>query len=205
MSTTASVASVALGLLLATTRTADAQAAQDARPAPAARNGWELLLSSGALVPTGAQRAALKDAPLSTAQLSYVVRSRIAVTTAVGWARSRDLVAAGDPKLSVFTYDVGVEARAPRRLAGDAATLTPFAGVGAGGRSYDHRGLDVDATHTLAGYAAAGAEIGVRRVRLRLEARDYVSGFRPLVGGGEAVARNDVMLMAGLRFTRRGA
>lgn len=190
---------VAVATLFIMAGTADAQAT---RPAP--RTGFELIASSGALVPTGAQRAALKDAPISTAQLSYVVRSRFAVTAAVGWARSRDLVAEGDPKLSVFTYDVGVEARAPHSLSRDAGTLTPFVGVGAGGRSYDHRGRDVDATHGLAGYAAAGAELGLGRMRLRLEARDYVRGFRPLVGGGEAVARNDVMIMAGLRLTRRG-
>jgi hypothetical protein len=199
IATVATVA-IAIGALLTMTDTADAQGT---RPAP--RNGFEILASSGALVPVGAQRAALKDAPLSTAQLSYVVRSRLAVTTAVGWARSRDLVSDGDPKLSVFTYDVGIEARAPRWLQSGETSLTPIAGVGAGGRSYNHRGRDVDATHNLAGYIAAGAELGVGRVRLRLEARDYVSAFRPLVGGGEAVARNDVVIIAGLRFARRRA
>ena len=200
--TSATASAVLLGLLLAAPRTADAQAA---RPAPAARSGWELIASSGALVPTGAQRAALKDASLSAAQLSYVVRSRFAVTTTVGWARSRDLLAEGDPKLPVFTYDVGVEARAPRWLAGDAVTFTPFAGAGAGGRSYDYRGRDVDATHGVAGYVTAGGELGAGRLRVRVEARDYVTGFKPLVGGGAAAARNDVMLLAGLRYTRKRA
>jgi hypothetical protein len=200
--TAAAPFALALGLLLAAPGAADAQAA---RPAPASRNGWELLASSGALVPTGALRVALKDASLSTAQLSYVVRSRVAVTTSVGWARSRDLLTEGDPKLSVFTYDVGVEARAPRWPVGDAVTVAPFAGAGAGGRSYDHRGLDVDATHALAAYVAAGGELGAGRLRLRLEARDYVTGFKPLVGGGAAAARNDVMLLAGLRYTRQRA
>jgi hypothetical protein len=198
--TRAVLAAVTLGVLLASTRTAGAQAAH---PAPSPRTGWEILASSGALVPTGAQRDALKDAPLSTAQLSYVVRSRFAVTTTVGWARSRDLASAGDPKLSVFTYDVGAEVRAPRWLDGGALAFTPFAGVGAGGRSYNHRGLDIDATHNLAGYAAVGGELGTGRVHLRLEARDYLTGFRPLVGGGEAATRNDVVAMVGLRITGR--
>jgi hypothetical protein len=105
----------------------------------------------------------------------------------------------------VFTYDVGVEARAPRWRERGAVTFTPFAGAGGGARSYNHRGLDVDATHALAGYAAAGGELGIGRVRLRVEARDYVATFRPLVGGGAAAARNDVMLLAGLRITRRHA
>jgi hypothetical protein len=197
-----SISAVALALLVAAPR---ATCAQAPRPAPVAQSGWELLVSSGALVPTGVQRGTVKGAALSTAQLSYVVRSRLAVTTTVGWARSRDLRTAGDPRLSVFTYDLGVEARAPRWRERGGVTFTPFAGAGAGGRSYDHRGLDVDATHALAGYAAAGGEFGTGRVRLRVEARDYVAAFRPLVGGGASAARNDVMLLAGLRITRRHA
>jgi hypothetical protein len=197
---TAPIATVALtiGLLLSAADTADAQAT---RPAP--RHSWELLASSGALVPTGAQREALKDAALSTAQVSYVVRSRLAVTTTAGWARSRDRVTEGDPKLSVFTYDVGVEARAPRSPGSAGLTFTPFAGVGAGGRSYNHRTLDRDARHGLAGYAAAGGEFGAGRVRLRLEARDYVTGIKPLAGARGSAARNDVVVLAGLRFARQ--
>lgn len=192
------VAGTTLGLLVAAS-TADAQGTDSTSVRRG--NAWEFLAASGALVPTGAQRSALKDASMSTAQLSYVVRSRFAVTTSVGWARSRDLLAEGRPKLSVFTYDVGVEARAPRWIETKPLTFTPFAGAGAGGRSYDHRGVDVDATHNLAGYVAAGGELGMGRIRLRLEARDYVSQFKSF-GGGGAVTRNDVTVLAGLRFTR---
>jgi hypothetical protein len=89
----------------------------DAQTAAPRRNGWEFLFSSGALMPTGAQRNVLKDAQLSTAQVSYVIRSRFPITTMFGWARSRDLASVGDPKLDVFMYDVGAEARAPRPTA----------------------------------------------------------------------------------------
>jgi hypothetical protein len=162
-----------------------------------------VLFSSGALVPTGAQRNALKDAPLSTAQVSYVIRSRLAITTMVGWARSRDLASISDPKVDVFTYDVGAELRAPRQVAGDAMTLTPFVGVGAGARSYNHRNLDVDATHNLAGYGAVGGELGRGRLHLRLEVRDYLTAFEPLVGSGTSNTRNDVVALVGMRLTRR--
>src|SRR6478672_10573435 len=77
----AAASALAVGLLLASSGSALAQTA------PAKRDSWELLFSTGALVPTGAQRRVVKDAPLSTAQLSYVVRSRFAVTTMLGWAR----------------------------------------------------------------------------------------------------------------------
>jgi hypothetical protein len=42
------------------------------------------------------------------------------------------------------------------------------------------------------------------RVGLRLEARDYVSGFRPLVGGGSARTRNDVVALLGLSLRPGG-
>ena len=187
-----------LGLLLASAPTAAAQA-------PAEPTGaWEFRIPSGGLVPTGAQRNALKDAHLSAAQLSYAVRPSFAITATVGWARSRDLASADDPKVDVFTYDLGAEARAPAWFAGRAVTFSPFVGAGAGARSYNHRKLELDATHNVAGYGAVGGELGVGRVGLRLEARDYVSGFRPLVGGGSARTRNDVVALLGLRLTKRG-
>jgi hypothetical protein len=187
-----------LGLLLVPARAASAQA-------PAAPAGaWEFRIPSGEMVPTGALRDALKNAHLSAAQLSYRIRPALAVTATVSWARSRDLVSANDPKLDVFTYDLGAEAHAPEWFTGRAVTFTPFAGVGGGARSYNHRKLDVDATHNLAGYGAIGGELGMGRVALRVEARDYVSGFRPLVGGGSARARNDVVALVGLSLRTRG-
>jgi hypothetical protein len=84
-------------------------------------------------------------------------------------------------------------------------TLTPFACAGAGGRSYDLRGRDADARHNLAGFASLGGELGAGRVRLRLEARDYVSGFKALAGNGRSATRLDVAWFAGLRLTKKRA
>ena len=83
-------------------------------------------------------------------------------------------------------------------------SFTPFVGIGAGARSYNYRKLDVDATHNLAGYASTGGELGIGRVHLRLEVRDYVAGFKPLNGLGAAATRNDVVALIGLRFVSRG-
>ncbi len=189
-----------------------------ARPIPAADHAahasmaqsavqarWELRLPSGALVSTGAQRDNIKDAALSAVQLSYVVRPRIALTATLGWARSRDLASADDPKLDVFSYDVGAEVRAPRWVAGELLTLTPFLGAGVGGRSYNYRALDLDATHNVAAYATVGGEAGVGRLRLRLEVRDYVAGFKPLGGNGVSSTHNDVVAMFGLSFVKSPA
>ncbi len=191
-------AAVAAALLAAAAGTAGAQ---DSTAHPSVLSRFEFVVSSGALLPTGDQRDALKSAKMTIAQLSYAVRPYLAVTTSMGWARSRDVAMTDAPKLDVFTYDVGAELRADRWLSGKALTFTPFAGAGAGGRSYNYRSLDVDPTHNLAAYGSAGGELGYRRIRFRLEARDYVTGFKPMMANGATGRRNDVSVMAGFRIT----
>ena len=163
---------------------------------------WELRIPSGALIGTGAQRDQVKDAQMTGVQLSRKLGSAFALTGTFAWARSRDLAAIDTPKLDVFTSDIGIETCFEDFAAGPVSVHT-FAGVGAGARSYNYRKLDVDATSNLAGYVAAGGELGMGRVALRLEARDYATGFKPLVGAGKSGARNDVMILAALRFNRR--
>ena len=193
-------AALAAAMLVAVVSTADAQTAA-ARPS--VRSRFEFIVSDGALLPTGDQRNALKNARMNLAQLSYAVRPYLAVTTSMGWARTRDIASVNTPKLNVFTYDVGAELRADRWVSGHALTFTPFAGAGAGGRSYNYRSLDVDATHNLAAYGSAGGELGYRRIRFRVEARDYVTGFKPLQSNGASERRNDVSLMGGFRIATR--
>jgi len=199
LSRAALIAASAVGMLATSTHTAAGQTS-----APQAST-WELRVTSGAFVPTGGQRNALKNAQVTAGQLSWVVRPSLAITGTFAWARSRDVASVNAPKLDVFTSDVGVEARSGEWLAGHAVTVRPFAGLGAGARSYNYRRLDVDATHNLAAYAAAGGELGIGRVGLRLEVRDYATGFKPLVGVGKSDTRNDVVVMAGLRFNRHRA
>jgi hypothetical protein len=176
---------------------ADAQDKTAVRPA----SPWQLVVSSGSFIPTGAQRADLGRGKVTAAQASYLARPGFAVTASFGWGRTRDVAAPDTPRLHVFTYDLGAELRAVRWLDGRHLSLTPFAGVGAGGRTYDYRGVTADASHNVAGYASAGGEVGVGHlVTVRLEARDYVTRFKPLAGGGTSRARNDLMLVAGLRL-----
>lgn len=184
-------------LFAASAATADAQTLPEQKPQ------WQFLVSTGSVHPTGVQREALTRGKLTAAQLTYVVRPALAFNATIGWARSRDIAFVQDAKLDVFTYDLGAEVRANRWIANENMSFSPFAGVGAGARSYNYRSLDVDATHNAAAYGSAGAELGYRRVRLRVEARDYVTGFKPLDGAGSSDARNDVVVMVGLRFVRR--
>jgi hypothetical protein len=165
---------------------------------------WEIIVPSGTVLPTGTLKDEIKRGNLSAVQLTYVANPLIGLTATGGWARSRDLASAETPKLDVFTYDVGAELRAPRMFQGKPVTFAPFTGFGAGGRSYTYRSDNRDATHTIGAYSAIGGDVGIRRVHLRLEARDYVTRFKPLDGRGAAAARNDVMLMLGLRYVRNG-
>jgi hypothetical protein len=198
LSRAALTAAATVGLLVAS-RTAAAQT-----PVSQA-NAWELRVTSGAFVPTGSQRNVVKDAQVTAAQLSWLVRPSFALTGTFGWARSRDLETADTPKLDVFTYDLGGEARGVEMFAGRRVTLSPFVGAGAGARSYNYRKLDVAATHNVAAYGTVGGELGMGRVGLRLEVRDYLAGFKPLTGAGRSDVRNDVVMMVGLRFDRQRA
>lgn len=193
-------AAIAFATVILTTQgtTAQEQTAVEHKP------HFEFIVNSGTIVPTGAQRDAIKRGKLNAAQLSYVIHPSFALTGTFGWARTRDIASADDPKLDMFTYDIGGELRGPRWLASQSLSFSPFAGIGAGGRSYNYRSRDVDATHNLAGYASAGGELGIgRRVSVRVEARDYVTGFEPLTGIGSAATRNDLSVMAGLRIKAR--
>jgi hypothetical protein len=197
-----SVVTAALGCTVIAASSLSAQTT-DSMATVSKQPRWEMVVPSGALFPTGAQRDAVKRGNMNAVQLTYIAQPSLAIVSTFGWARSRDVAAAGAPKLDVFTYDVGGELRAPRWTAGNTTSFSPFAGLGAGGRSYNYRKLDVDATHNLAAYASAGGELGYRRLRLRLEARDYVAGFKPLTGQGSSRTGNDIVVMAGLRLVSR--
>ncbi len=166
---------------------------------------WEVRVASGSLMPTGEQRESLRSGSLTAAQVAWLPQPSFAVIGSFGWARSRDLKSIDAPKLNAFSADLGVEARPMQWMTGQAITFTPFIGFGAGARSYDYRGRSADATHNLAGYGAVGGELGFGKVGLRLEARNYVSGFKPLTGAGTSDTRNDVSVLAAVRFNRRAA
>jgi len=80
------------------------------------------------------------------------------------------------------------------------ASLLTGAGVGARTRSY--RYADIATTHNLATYASVGGELGLSRVRVRLEVRDYLTWVTPL-GASGTTRRNDISVLAGLRLALR--
>ena len=164
---------------------------------------WQFRIASGSLLPTGAQRDAVKRAPMIAAQLSRGITPAIAVVSTIGWARSRDLATLDAARLDIFSADLGLEATASTRQISKTFSFTPIIGLGSGMRYYHHRHLAADATTTLGGYVAAGGEVGIGRVGVRLEVRDYLTNFTPLIAGGRSTVRNDVMLLGALRLKRR--
>jgi hypothetical protein len=172
--------------------------AQDVTPVHL--RGFELRPYVGAFIPTGAQRDLLKDALLVGAQASYSFIPQLALTGTFGWSPSKDRITAGDQTLDVYQYDLGLEGRAPAWYTSGTGSwsFTPFAGIGAGARTYSYRDLNVGSKTNVAGYGALGGELGFGRAGVRLEGRDYVSRFEPLTGSGDTKTRNDVTLAAGL-------
>lgn len=168
----------------------------------ATKPGFELIVPSGTVVPTGAQEDDVKRARLTAVQLSYGLRPELVLTSTIGWARTTPLGLGPEAKLDLFTYDGGIEYRLPRRASDRRINFKPFTGVGIGARTHSYRHVDLASTHNLATYASVGGELGLSKVRVRLEVRDYLTWVSPL-GTVGTTRRNDVAVLAGLRLGLR--
>lgn len=172
-----------------------------AQSSVATKPGLELLVPSGTVGPTGKEDH-VKRAKLTAVQLSYGLRPDLVLTSTVGWARATPLGLGPRAKLDLFTYDAGVEYRLPRRSGDRRINFKPFTGVGIGARTHNYRNADVATTHNTAMYASVGGELGLSRVRVRLEVRDYLTWVIPFGTSGTR-RRSDVAVLAGLRLALR--
>jgi hypothetical protein len=144
----------------------------------------------------------VKRANLTAVQLSYGLRPDLMLTSTVGWARTTPAGLGPEAKLDLFTYDGGIEFRLARRSADRRVNFKPFAGLGIGARTRSYRRADVATTHNLATYASVGGELGLSRVRLRLEVRDYLTWLTPR-GASGTTRSNDIAVLAGVRLALR--
>jgi hypothetical protein len=153
----------------------------------------------GAYVPTGDQSDLLKTGVTAGAQAAYALTRHLSAVGTFSWSSSEEKNFASDD-INVFQYDLGAELAANKMLS-PILMFRPFVGLGVGGRSYDYRDRESDAETNLAGYGSLGAQLQLGRVGWRLEARDYVSGFKGLSGEMSSTkTRNDISIASGLTF-----
>jgi hypothetical protein len=158
----------------------------------------------GALMGTGDQHDALKSAVLVGGQATYAFHPNFAVVGTFGWSPSQDKLSPQQPKLDLYQYDLGLEARLNDLTSTSSFVTRPYAALGAGGRTYDLRNVpNADAQTNALGYGAVGIDLDHEsgKFGLRLEARDNVTAFKGFRGElADRKARNDVQLSAGLTF-----
>jgi hypothetical protein len=158
----------------------------------------------GALIPTGDQRDVLKNAVLVGAQASYAVNHAFGLVGSFGWSPSEDRNTAARPKVDLYQYDLGVEARTDNLTEGSVVSTRPYVVLGGGARTYNLRNVANSSAQTNPlGYGALGLDVDHTggKVGLRLEVRDNVTGFKGLRGElQDRKARNDLQFAAGLTF-----
>lgn len=186
--------------LLAATATARAQIGV----VDASSSGGRLQLRpfGSVYVPVGGQRDLLMNGLGVGTQASWRVARRLAISGTFGWTQTMDRVTPGDQVLDIIQYDAGVEGRLPAWRSGASWTtgdlweITPFVGIGLGGRTHNYRDLDVAAKTVFEAYGATGADVDIGGTGLRFEVRDHLSRFKP--PGRVSRTRNDLALRAGL-------
>jgi hypothetical protein len=160
--------------------------------------GIELRPFVGAYLPTGEHANVLKPGTVVGFQAMVKASEYLSAVATAAWSLTEDKTASLDGAVEVLPYDLGAEAGMNRALA-NGMVLRPFVGLGIGGRSYGYRDREPHPQHSLSGYGAAGGQLQLGRLGLRIEARDYISGFKGLSGElAQRKTRNDVTIATGL-------
>ena len=159
----------------------------------------ELRPFMGAYLPRGVMGREFKAAPMFGMQSALELSRYSHLVGSIGFTHGRAKYAGfGDDLTYIWQYDVGAEFNALRALDGG-WLLRPFAGLGAGGRTYDYTASGVSSRSCTAGYGALGSEVQNEALALRLEGRGYLSCFEsPVTGRHET--RNDFALTFGVAF-----
>lgn len=152
---------------------------------------------AGAFIPLGAYRAEFKSATMVGAQAAVELNRYVHGLASVGWTHGHNKFFVED-LTHIWQYDVGAEFNLVRQI-GYGWYFRPFAGTGAGGRTYDYRGVAERTTTCVAGYGTMGSELQHNVVAFRFEARDYLSCFKsPMTSTKQT--RNDLGLTFGLAY-----
>ena len=174
------VIAAAVGCTILATSSLSAQTTQ-AQTSADEPTRWEIVVPSGTLLPTGAQRDAIKRGNMTALQLNYVATSGVRdhIHGRLGaQPRRRNIRRSEARRVHVRRRRRSARAELDRGQRGD---LQPVRGSRRGRTelqlSQARRRRDAQLRRRT---RSVGGELGVRRVRVRLEARDYVTGFKPL-------------------------
>ncbi len=160
---------------------------------------FELRPFVGAFLPRGNMSTDFKADTMIGGQTALELSTNAHVVGTVGWTHGHAKFApASDDVASIWQYDVGAEFNLLYRMEND-WMWRPFAGLGAGGRTYDYSVATFESKTCTAGYAALGSELQGGAVAYRVEGRGYLSCFTsPLTGARET--RNDFGLAFGVAW-----
>ena len=161
--------------------------------------GYEIRPIVGAYVPMGVQRHDFRTATLLGAQAAFEFSEYFHAVGTATWTHGHAKFLTADSDLThVWQYDLGVEFGAFQEL-GSGWLFRPFAGAGAGGRTYDYRETVMGTRTCTAGYAALGMEYQKGALGVRLEGRGYASCFESPVTSRQQT-RVDGSLVVGLAY-----
>ena len=183
----------AAGLLLGTAGAGAQESARRVTP--------EVRPYVGVYLPAGAMRDQFKAATTLGAQGALELSRNLHLLANGSWTHGHTKLAVTNDVTYVWQYDVGVEANVARPLGGG-WLFRPFAGLGAGGRTYDYRASGVASRSCTAGYGALGTELQTGGVAVRVEGRDYLSCYRAPTATASHT-RNDVGLALGMAYHLR--
>lgn len=153
----------------------------------------------GAYVPTGDQSNLFKSGTMFGVQGALEFKPTFHLLGTFSWIPAHNKYTGFDENVSIFGYDLGAEFAFVQPL-GSGWELKPFAGLGAGARTYAFKASGLSDKTCAAAYGALGSEFQLDRVALRLEARDNVFCYRSPVAGISSATRNDIGLAFGLAY-----
>jgi hypothetical protein len=173
---------------------ASAASAQIIPPAPRV----EVRPWAGARFPTGPQRDLFRTAPVYGVQAAIEMTPKLHLLGSFGWSPGHSKLDVGDRGVDVFQYDLGAEYNIVVPVA-RSWDLKPFAGVGAGARTYRYDAEDLATNSPLTAYGSFGTELQRGFAAVRVESRGYLFGFTdPMTDVWDA--RNEVGLSLGFAY-----
>ena len=153
----------------------------------------------GMYVPTGTQRDLFDDAAMYGLQAALEVRPSFHLLGTFGYVPGQTKYTTLSNDVQILQYNVGVEFNMVRPL-GMTWLFKPFAGIGAGARTYLYDDDALSNRTCSAGYGSLGMEFEINRAAIRFEGRDNVFCFRSALPNVKSKTRNDVGLSLGLAY-----